>query len=270
MNNESMSGWNVQEMLKRGFFTIVFQPVIELKTNRIHGYEALFRGPREIPMVEPAAVFHNRDLLPNNVLLDTDIKCIEKALQLGRHLPENSLLFINVHHLTLKHLSENEIFLRGLLDNLRINPSKIVFEISENTMLTEMIDVRSNVAFLRKMGANFALDDIGLSSAWLQNLLLFEPQFAKVDRTIFSEVEKSKKKKNLLNGLVVLSQTIGLSLIVEGVETEEEFSMIKEIGVQFAQGYFLGIPRELEYWISGAHKEERSFPALLECGEEDC
>lgn len=256
------------DLLERGFYSIIFQPICNARERCTIGYEALFRGPKGTVLESPLTLFHKKGFLPPELLVQADMACIEMAIRQGKHFAGDLLLFINIHGITLKQIADDHRIFQILLDRLHINPGRIVLEISETTACIDAVHTGRYLVLLKRMGIRFALDDIGHSSTWLQHMLILNPEFIKLERVLISEIDKSEKKQNLLNGLLVLAQSVGASVIAEGVETEGEMELVGKLGVPYAQGYHLGVPQPAEIWVGG-YKKMNNYPAILDEREED-
>jgi EAL domain-containing protein (putative c-di-GMP-specific phosphodiesterase class I) len=244
------SSITVRELLKRGFYSMAFQPVWETTTNRILGFEALLRGPVGTPLDNPRRLFHQKGYLSKELLLRLDLACIGSAIRSGRLLAPHGLLFINAHGETIWHLTRRQHDLFQLFDQLEIAPDQVVFEVSESTEKAHARLIARSLRPFRERGIKIALDDIGVRHPWLHHILWLEPDFLKVDRAFVDGVDSSEKRQKLLVGLLKMTEHIGAQLIVEGVATEREWNCVRELGIPYAQGFWLGIPDVAEKWLT--------------------
>jgi EAL domain-containing protein (putative c-di-GMP-specific phosphodiesterase class I) len=138
----------------------------------------------------------------------------------------------------------------ALLGELQIDPARIVFEVSETTNrgLTEHISAILHL--LQRSGIRVALDDIGVRSPYLYHLLYLEPEFIKLDRIFIKGIDRDSRKQDLVHCMTVMAKTMGASLIAEGIETAQEFEVMRSLGVPLSQGqgYYLGRPQPAKQW----------------------
>jgi EAL domain-containing protein (putative c-di-GMP-specific phosphodiesterase class I) len=242
---------DVNQLLYRGGCTMAYQPIQELQTGKVYGYEALLRGSNGTPLPQPEALFSNRGYLSDELLLRLDVSCIGSALRGGRDLAADHRLFINLHASTLQHLSSNFGAFEGLLRELQIDPRHIVLEISERTDLVFAVDVEKNLREFVDVGIEVAIDDIGASFNWLHHMLNTKPAFLKVDKVFVADIDTSRRKQALVRSLHLMSQAMGLRLIAEGIENSAQLQSLSTMGIAFAQGYWFGHPAPAEEWMGG-------------------
>ncbi|MCK4911048.1 MAG: EAL domain-containing protein [Thermodesulfovibrionales bacterium] len=242
-----MSTWTkkdevVSRLLRRGFYSTMFQPIVDLRDTTPVGFEALLRGPEGTPFESPGPLFNNCGELSEDVLLKLDMACMGSALRTSGPLPPDSRLFINIKGSTLLELSTDLGGLMDLLSELDIPASRVVFELSESMGMESTMEVTRCVQSFRRLGFRFALDDIGVRSPYLYHLLWMEPEYIKLDRTFIKDVDSFERKRDLVEGVVMMASRMGTSLIAEGVESKEEFDTLRYLGVGYVQGFFLGMP----------------------------
>jgi EAL domain-containing protein (putative c-di-GMP-specific phosphodiesterase class I) len=233
--------------LLQGVFTMVFQPIVETQTGKIMGFEALMRGTRLSPTESPERLFSEMGC-PDD-LLQLDIGCIGSALRSGRVLASNYRIFINAHSVTLRELALNfDAFLK-LLQDLGINPDRIVFEISEKTDQAGASAIQGYLGEFIKSGIRIAIDDVGDSFKWLHHMLHTKPTYLKVDRSHIHGINVSTRKQALVRSLHLMCCEMGLKVIAEGIESHEQLCMLNTIGIPFAQGFWCGRPESVDGWI---------------------
>jgi EAL domain-containing protein (putative c-di-GMP-specific phosphodiesterase class I) len=238
----------VEDLLKRGFYSTAFQPIVETKQIKPVGFEALLRGPEGTPFERPALLFGRIEDLSEDLLYRLDMACIGSAIRTARRLAKERLLFINILDSTLVQLSNDIEGLLGILDEVGISPTVVVFELSEAMGVENIMDVARCLERFRRYGFRFALDDIGIRSPYLYHILWLEPDFIKLDRTFIKDVHSFDRKQDLVTGVVMLAAKMGAALIVEGVESLAEFDILRSLDVQYAQGFLFGKAVGAEDW----------------------
>jgi diguanylate cyclase (GGDEF)-like protein len=222
-----------------------FQPIIDCKTGDIFAYESLARlvtpdgrtlsAGRFIDIIEKYGLSRDLDRAIVRKVIDAN-----KAYMVINHSPQR--LFIN--------LSPQEIQSRGILgfaeelcDQLGVPPSSIVFEILERDAIGDMSHMGKFLSNLRKNGFAFALDDFGSGYNSFHYLRELHFEYVKIDGAFVRNIVDSKIDRILVSNLSRLCQDLGILTIAEFVETAEIMSVLKEIGIDYAQGFHLGMPQ---------------------------
>jgi EAL domain-containing protein (putative c-di-GMP-specific phosphodiesterase class I) len=238
----------LQDLIVRGFYSTAFQPIVETRSGRTVGFESLLRGPSGSLLAEPGRIFNEQGNVPEAWRLRIDSASINASVRTGKMLPQDALIFINILAATVLKLStELEEFL-GLLDEVRIEPSRIVFEISENTGLGMADQIAGVLHTLQRSGIRVALDDIGVRSPYLYHLLCLEPEYIKLDRIFVQGIDRDRRRQDLVQCMARMAETMGARLVAEGIETEDEFRTMQSLGVPLTQGFYLGRPLPAKHW----------------------
>ena len=240
---------SIYSLMFRGFYSTAFQPIVDTGTGSAIGYESLLRGPENTPLANPSRLFNEHGYIPDDVRLNLDRACIDSAVRTGRNLPNDSLLFINILGSTLIQLTSLLDEFIALLDQLGIEPSRIVFEVSETTSREMTDDLSQCIRSLQRAGIRVALDDIGVRSPYLYHLLCLEPEFLKLDRLFVQDIDKNPRKQVLVDSMARMAERMGASLIAEGIETAGEFATMRSLKVPMSQGFYLGRPHPAGQWL---------------------
>jgi EAL domain-containing protein (putative c-di-GMP-specific phosphodiesterase class I) len=202
--------------------------------ERVIGYEALMRGPRGTPYESPPLAFAMAATL--NLLEQLDCRCLELASTVAC----DGLLFLNAHPRTIMC---SEVFWATVGAFTR-EPQFVVFEVVEHSPARQD-DLLRALRELRALGFRIAVDDLGEGSAGLRRLVEFAPDFAKIDRFFIDGIDRDRKRRAAVKGLVDISHELGTRIIAEGVEREEERAVLCDLGVTLAQGWLFGKPHEV-------------------------
>ncbi len=212
----------------RGFLP-VFQPIVELETRTVVGYEALTRFADGSQPDQIFAEAHRCGLA-----LELESATLEAIFAAAGALPEPAWLNINV---------SPELVLAGepLAPIIAGSARQVVLELTEHVAITDYPALR---AALERLGPNvrLAVDDAGAGFASLRHILELRPDYVKLDRAIVRRVDRDLARQALVAGLVHFAARTGAILVAEGVETEAEVRQVRELGVPLAQGYRLGRP----------------------------
>jgi diguanylate cyclase (GGDEF)-like protein len=210
--------------------TPVFQPVMEVATGRVAGYEALarFTGPHARPPHLWFAQAHRAGLGPA-----LEAAAIRAALAVpGR--PAGTFLAVNV--------SPAALLSTDVQQALPFDLDGITIELTEHDAFDEDGALELELAALRERGARIALDDAGAGYAGLQQLIRLRPDVVKVDRSLVAQIHADPSKLALLQALAGFASTTGAAVCAEGVEELSELRALASIDVTYAQGYALARP----------------------------
>jgi diguanylate cyclase (GGDEF)-like protein len=221
---------------------IFVQPIVDVQTGRYHAFEALARfqtGSTSSPL-HWFALAEEFGLRP-----ELELACLRSALGLLEELPDGSRLSVNLSGPLLLDPRALALF-TGVPD-----VSRLIVELTENTLVEETPELRGAMAELRRRGAELAIDDMGAGYSGLRQITAVAAGYLKLDRSLVAGVDSSPGRQALIAALLSYSERMNGAIVAEGIETEEEFRTIRELGVPLVQGYLLGRPSEP--WPATAH-----------------
>jgi len=214
---------------------ILFQPIVDLNNGRILGYEALCRGPKQSPLHTPDILFQTAE--STNKVIALDDLARKKAIELF-----TPFLNLRPSQIASYDFFKTEAFAQMKRNNISF--SNIVLEITEQCPISYISNYKALFKDLKTLGVKIALDDVGAGYSGLKTILDIEPDYLKIDMELVKDIHKTPLKRNLMKGLVNLSNYCNMKIIAEGIECREELQTIIELGVYGAQGYFLQRPLE--------------------------
>jgi len=212
--------------------TMVFQPIVALATGTTIGYEALARFGGDPPR-SPADWFADAELV--GLTVDLELLAVSLALDALHDLPADAYLSVNVSPTTA--MSERLVPLV-----LAEAPQRVFLEITEHAPIGDYEQLRAALRPLRDRGVRLAIDDAGSGFASLRHILSLSPDVIKLDISLTQGIDADRSRRALATGLISFGSAVGAHLLGEGVETAAEMAALRELGVPFAQGYFLGRP----------------------------
>ncbi|QYR21611.1 EAL domain-containing protein [Paenibacillus sp. sptzw28] len=226
-----------------------YQPVLALDTRRIMGYEALGRirtsqGVRSLgPFFEDKTVSKLEQLRVDRLLRE---QALAKFAKEGPDFGQ-PLLFLNLKPSWIFQTYEEtgELPTLRLMEKYGIDPRRIVIEITEESFLQSMEQLRTVVDVYRKQGCLIAIDDVGSGFSNMDRIAHIQPQILKIDIHMLQKSEMHSGYYGVLRSFSTLADQIGASLLVEGVETEQDLQRAIEIGARYVQGYLFA-PAEAE------------------------
>ncbi|MFP5253487.1 MAG: EAL domain-containing protein [Actinomycetes bacterium] len=226
----------VTEVLDRGGPAMALQPIVNLRGDRVSGYEALARFPGDIGWTPDRWFAEARavDLGP-----ELEVSALAAALRLLPRLPHGASLAVNVSAHALA-TSEDVVTLMS-----RHQPSRLILEVTEHERLVLDSITSDRLGRLRASGVRVAVDDAGSGYAGLEHILQVSPDVLKLDRSLVAGIDEDPARQAMCDAMVRFSARTGAMLVAEGVETKVQLKVLRQLGVRFAQGYLLGRP---EIW----------------------
>lgn len=229
----------LDQLLGPSQIRIALHPIVHAESSDAIGREALMRGPRGVPFESPPLAFAMAAAL--NMLERLDCHCIRKAIDVSGG--EGSL-FLNVHPRTLVRSSDFWGVVGEFERSSGRRPDSVVFEIVEHSPARET-DLPNALRELRALGFRIAVDDLGEGSAGLRRLVEVAPDFAKIDRFFIQDVDTDRRRRVTVDAIARLGRELGVTIIAEGVEREEERRVLIDLGIPLVQGYLFGKPQEV-------------------------
>ena len=242
MKQGYQSKFNLQKLIIEHKIRTVFQPIVSMKDCKVIGYEALSRGPKDSEFNSPKLLF----IIAGECGLsfELDRLCRKKALERVRDMDTDKKIFINTLTMTIHDPEFRGTYLKELLEDLKLKPENVVFEVSERLAIDNYAVFRAAMKDYRDIGIVHAHDDIGKGYSDLERVMQLNPGFMKLDISFVRDVHKSFIKQEIVKSMVALAKGIGSDIIAEGIETKEEFEKIRELGVTYGQGFLFGKPVE--------------------------
>lgn len=235
-----------------------FQPIVDLVSGNVLGYELLSRGSGALR--SPVALFEHARRAGRTWELER--ACRVAALRAIAALPAASrarhLFFLNVSPDVL----ENPLFVAGFtlaaLEECGVSQSRIVIEITERVSITDYARFEAVIAHYAGQGFRIALDDFGSGHSGLVTLISSRPHYLKLDMAVTHNVHRDGYKQMIVKSMVALAQNIGAELVAEGVETWGELESLVSYGVRYAQGFLLGHPATAAHPLAGDVRDQLS------------
>lgn len=223
-----------------------YQPIINLETNTITGFEALLRWQHPMRgLLEPD------DFIPiaedsgaMNPIGDWVIRSACKQMQAWHSAyPQSRKLSISVNF-SGKQLLRNSMVesLNQVLDETGLDPRKLRIEITENTLIMDQKVVNDKLTKLRQMGVALSVDDFGTGYSSLFNLLNFTIDEIKIDKAFAEGITNGRTNFEICKAIIQMSKQLGIATVVEGIEAIEQLQIFRSLDCDNGQGYFLAHP----------------------------
>jgi diguanylate cyclase (GGDEF)-like protein len=234
---QSPSSGHMTELLRQGHdFFALKQPILDLTDQSLIGYEFLSRF-KNGGVHMPDDFF--RIARENNMLPLVDHHCFCSCISAATKLPPQMHRHINLFPATIIDAVVEELVEKLAKDC----PAKsYCLEISEQQILGDPSYLIVPVEELKRCGISIAIDDVGFGNTCLESLILLEPDVIKLDKKYVRGIAQDLHVERSLRRILKVAEDLGAGVIAEGIETKEDFDRLKEIGVKYGQGYYLGIP----------------------------
>jgi EAL domain-containing protein (putative c-di-GMP-specific phosphodiesterase class I)/putative methionine-R-sulfoxide reductase with GAF domain len=221
-----------------GRLSPVFQPIVDLRSGRVAGYEALSRPTDPWGQTVPVeTLLHSAREEGQEAAFDLwALASIWEAAR--REIPDHAMLFVNLSPLTLLDHPD-------ALEPLEPFFPRLAVEITERSVIPDerVGELLQTLARLRQQGVRVAMDDCGAGYSGLGRLVVLRPDFAKVDMGLVRGVDTDVAKATLVEAFVRFARREGSAVVAEGVESLAEAKTLRDMGVDYAQGYLFARPQ---------------------------
>ena len=259
----------IEEGLAQNWFDAYFQPIIDLNRQRITGFEALMRmvHPQKgiLPPGEIINVAEETGSISRlgNVILERAIS----HLAMVSRTPGLEDCYLAVNFSPLQFEPALPARITALLARHDIKPSRIVIEITEAVLMHDNPEIRRILDEISQFGCRIALDDFGTGYSSLSYLNRFPVDLVKIDQSFVRSVtdpdpDVRQKSRMLVEGIMTISHKMGCTVIAEGVETHDQWMLLKQMGVDCGQGYFFARPQAVHRLLETIAEEPLQYVAM--------
>ena len=227
--------------LQSGEISMHYQPLVNLATSKVVGFEALMRWEHPERGQVPPGVFiplaEQSDLIFELGAFALR-EAISEASSWERTGAQTSQLFITVN-LSARQFHDPDLLsiVEGALAESGLAPERLVLEITESVALVDVVWTTSVIEHLARLGAAIALDDFGTGYSSLSYLALLRPKIIKIDRSFVSPSHESAYNDTVLEAVVSLGRKLDMTVLAEGIETQGQLEHLRALGCEVGQGY---------------------------------
>jgi len=234
----------LQQAIEKNELALQYQPQIDIRTKMTCGMEALIRwNSAEFGKISPC------DFIP--VAEETGIikhvgewvlnQAVKDYQRLARYGMSPAMLSVN---LSRKQFEGNRIVsdVENLLERTGFDPAKLCLEITETALASDSKQLRQQLLDLTSLGVRLAIDDFGVGYSSLLELRDYPITEVKIDRAFVTDIATNANSQDIVQAIVAISKSIGADVVAEGIENQEQFDKVAELGCDRAQGYFLCEP----------------------------
>jgi len=222
----------------------VLQPIHSLTDGgSVHGLESLARAPHESLLRNPELLFGYASRKER--LYETDMICIRAALLEAVRLGRGPLLFVNVQPRSLTKTDFADRVSR-MVQEAGLKPADIVFELTEQETILNPRAFHAMLGEIRRRGFRVALDDYGIGLSNLKFVMDHRPEYVKISGHFCRGIAHDAAKREIVRSTGEMLRRLGIPGIMECVETEEELRIVRDLGIEFGQGYHFSRPLRAE------------------------
>ncbi|CAN5384879.1 bifunctional diguanylate cyclase/phosphodiesterase [soil metagenome] len=238
--NDSALLQRLNEILAHRQLTALFQPVIRMNSGEIAGYEGLIRGPSDSPLHSPMILFKvARD---NNLSVAVEHLCRRVVLERFAELGLPGKLFLNVSPECMLQPDVRHGETLGYIDELGINPERVIIELTESQPTYDYELLRQAAMHYREMGFQIAIDDLGEGFSSLRLWSELRPEYVKIDMHFIQGINQDPVKLQFVRSIQEIAEKSGTMVIAEGIETQAQLLLIRDLGIAYGQGYHVARP----------------------------
>lgn len=223
------------DLLLRDRLGVALEPIVRLGDLHPVGWESLVRGPARSELATPRALFGTAE--ETQLTFELDCRCRAAALRNAKRLPAGAKLFLNCLPSAIHDPSFQGHALRENLQACGLQPSDVVFEISEGESISNWEIFREVCDHYAGLGFGIALDDVGAGYGSLEAVAELRPDFVKVDLAFVRGIDTDPARQEVLVALHGVARSIGATTIAEGVETPEQLETLRRLGIPLGQGF---------------------------------
>lgn len=250
---------DLKKDLENGSIFFHYQPIIEIKSEKIVGFEALLRWQHEqygilkpaefLPLAEETQLIVKLEKKALNTACQ-QLKDIKKALS-------NKMFFITFN-ISLQQFQGKDFLqnLQKLCDKTSIHPSRFHLEIAENLLVHNPNYAEEMLKKVKKLGFKISFDGFGTGYSSLTYLLRYPFDFLKLAPAFVIESAHNKKTTRLIKTIIQLAQSLDITVIAEGIESEKSLNLLRKLHCTYAQGFYFSKPLDMEEIIGLLEKEQ--------------
>ena len=222
----------------------VFQPIVDLREAVVHAHEALIRGPQDSALRSPDALLAAAQA--EGLLYELELFCLYVALRQWGQQRQPGRLFLNISAHALERLVDvgGTSTLAQAMRAMGVSPRMVVLEITEHERVHDMEALVDVARALHAVGLSLALDDFGDGRSSLRLWSQLRPDIVKIDKYFSLDISSKADKLKTLQALLQIADVFGTALVAEGIENEADLRVIRDLGLSYGQGYFLGRPAD--------------------------
>ena len=249
--------------LQRDEFVVFYQPQMDLKSGSICGYEALVRWERPGEGIVPPM-----DFIPvaeeTGLIKELGEWILRKACQDGANWISSGIVAVNFSAEQFRFPGVDEM-IRNVLEETGLDPQRLEIEITESVFLNHSSEIMATLRRIKELGVRIAMDDFGTGYSSLSYLTRFPFDKIKIDRSFVAQLSDDPQIGAIISSIVGLGRSLSVDITAEGVETNDQVTLLQAAGCSIVQGFLFGAPQRADI----ATPVESSPPATTEAADDD-
>ncbi|MDD5053056.1 MAG: EAL domain-containing protein [Sulfuricurvum sp.] len=242
-------------------FVLYYQPILDVKSSRVHKAEALIRWQKpDGTIISPA------DFIPiaeeTGMIVEIGAwvfkEAIERVNEWRKKYDPSFQISVNKSPIQFRDDSTERMMLIDYINNEIVSSDAIVVEITEGLLMEQTPLVQERLMQLQKQGILLSLDDFGTGYSSLSYLKKFDIDFLKIDQSFVKNLQYDANDKILCEAIIVMAHKLGIAVIAEGVELQEQADFLISVGCDYLQGYLISKPIPAETFEKIFFKEENN------------
>lgn len=240
----------LRQAIKEKTLTLYYQPKLEIKTGKVTSVEALARWPHPEGLIVP------NDFIPmveqSGLIRPFTHWVLEEAMNQCHHWQQQGINLSVAVNLSTRNLLDPALadHLSDLLKTYSINPACLTLEITESALMSRAEKALKLLTNLSAMGFKLSIDDFGTGYSSLVYLKKMPVNELKIDRSFVSNMGNDVNDAMIVRSTIELAHNMGLKVVAEGIETQEQLDMLVQLGIDFGQGFFIARPLPHDEFIS--------------------
>ncbi len=231
---------DMSDALDRRQFSLVYQPVIDIKSGRARAFEALLRWNHPTRgLVSPLEFITEAER--NGLIVPIGQWVLEQACRDAMSMPDDMLIAVNLSSVQVRHPGLVQA-VADALSRSGLPARRLILEITESVPLLDDADNVEVLNALRGLGVQIALDDFGTGYASLSYLQCFAFDLIKIERSFVTRMLEGHESRIIVRAVIRLSQALGIACVAEGVETKAQYEFLRDEGCDALQGFYFSRP----------------------------
>jgi len=241
--------------LKHSKLMLYYQPIYNLELNEIDSFEALLRwNDQELGWISPEEIISVAEEV--GIIAELEYWIIERAISdlspLRKLTTDKALMAINISGI---HFTDSKLvtYILSMLEKYNLTKDSIIVELTESALLSDINDYDNSALRFTDAGITLSIDDFGTGFSSLAYLHKIPASIVKIDRSFTQRLEDDP---SLISSIHQLIKSQGFKTLVEGVETDRQSQLLKELGITLQQGYGLGFPQALSFYVNQSTEDQ--------------
>ncbi len=234
--------------LERDEMFLHYQPKVDVKTQSIVGFEALIRwNDSEREAISPEEFIPIAEQSGGIVPIGEWViwHACEHLAEMQRKPGPTPKVSVNISGLQFRQPNLVEIITQGLA-LFSVNPAYLDLELTESAVMSDVETSIATLGQLKELGVTISIDDFGTGYSSLSYLKRFPIDTLKIDRSFITDITTNAQDESIAQAIIALARSLGLETVAEGVETQEQFEMLKQMGCDTIQGFLFSKPLSFE------------------------